>query len=553
MSRARRTPSLGALLLITAAACGGKGSDAREPQGAGSGGQPPGVSNAGSAGAASSGPPSSGGATSSGGTTVGGQAGASGQAGAPGGTSGTGDPCAAIDFGVGFSLERGWYQGDQTLSLSACPAAQTGGQITYALGGALPSMPYTGPILIGDNGSIVTVRARLTLAGVPGRLQTHTFVFLPDVGGAVAVVNDNDLPVAPDEIERTVTFEFIPSPKTGLVPVSDEAGTATNMQGQSSGKSDKLYFRREYGKGRLRGDLFSDLYYGVKPTDRHDHLFLRSDHTDKSMLRNVMAHDALSAMGQLSPHGRFADFYDNGVARGTRYLVERPEGGFMESYTSIDKGRWIAVNGLDAIGTTLDPSIQFASWDEASRMINVTSLVDFLLVQWHAGVSDYEPLRRNWRGTGPTTVPSGPEPEHRWHFFNWDIDRGYMRDNRIVGSPMNIWQRVERFPEAHAIFQERVQCAFSNGGPLTTQSMLTRLRARFDQLMKTSLLLEVWEETDADRLAPGTKPTGIEDFSAFPPKFVTEMETWLVARERIMREEILSDWMLQGRAPAKCF
>lgn len=539
---------LGAGLLVVAVACIGESSirDPLQSADAGGGiGSQPSVT----AGTTSGGAPGSGGAQAS----SGGQAEPQVPTGTGGtaGSAGTKGPCSEGGFGVVFSLERGWYRGDQTLTLSPCLGQV--GTILYAVGGTLPSQPYSGPIVVKDNGKVVTVRARLVVSGVEGRLQTHTFVFMPDVGGALAVSNDNGFPVAPGEVERTVTFEFIPSPQTGLVAVSEEAGTATNQQGQSSGKSDKFYFRSEYGKGRLHGDLFGDLYYGPRPTNRHDHLYLRSDHTDKSMLRNITAHDALSAMGQLSPHGRLVDFYDDGVHRGTRYLHERPEGGFMESYTGIDKARWIAVNGFDALGTTLDPGIQFSSWGEADRMINVASLVDFLLVQWHAGVKDYEPLLRNWRGTGPATAPAGPEPEHRWHFFNWDIDRGYMRDHRTFGSPMNIWERVERFPEARAIFQERVQCAFFNGGPLTAQSMMTRIRARFDQLMKTTLTTEIWDEGNDDRVQPGAKAQGLEDISAVPPLFVKEMETWLAARERFMLNDVLKGWMLEGPRPAQCF
>lgn len=446
---------------------------------------------------------------------------------------------------ITFSLERGWYSGDQTLTLSS---PLPGAPISYAIGGGLPSLPYEGPITVTDNGQVVTVRARATLDGVPQPMLTKTFVFRPDVGGAVVVMNDSDLPVAPGETERPVTFEFIPSPKTGLLPVADEAGTATNMAGQSSGRSDKVYFRSEYGNGRLHGDVFGDLYYGVKPTDRHDHLYLRSDHTDRSMLRNIMAHDALLAMGQLSPHGRLVDFYDNGALRGTRYLHERPEGGFMESYLGIPKKAWIAVSGLDAIGTSLDTTVEYGTWAEVDQAINVQSLVDFLMVQWHAGVKDYEPLTRNWRATGPVGLGGDAQTDYRWHFFNWDIDRGYMRANRTFGSPMNIWERIKKFPEAIAIFQERIQCAFFNGGPLTVESMMTRLRARLAQLMTTSLMTEVWD----DATAIAAKPIGLEDISTVPPLFVSEMEIWLVEREKFLFETAFTAEMKQARAPEHC-
>lgn len=421
-----------------------------------------------------------------------------------------------------FSLERSWYTGNQTITL--IPSVP-GASISYALGGALPNKPYQGPIAVGDNGKAVTLRARATIAGIPGKLQTHSYVFMPDRGGAVVVVNDSDLPVAPGETERPITFEFIPSPKTGLVPVADEAGTAPNMGGQSAGKSDKVYFRDEYGRGTLHGDVFGDLYYGAKPTLRHDHLFLRSDHTDETFLRNVMAHDALLAVGQFSPHGRFVDFFDNGVHKGTRYLVERPEGGFMESYTGVDKKQWLAVSGLDGFGTSLDGL--FPTWADAERTLNVHSLVDFLLVQWQAGVRDFRPEEKNWRATGPIGLGSGPDTTLRWHFFNWDIDRGYMRDFHTFGSPLNVWEKINGFVEAQLIFQDRLYCAYFDGGPLMIPAMMARFQARLAQLQTTTLLT-----------ADG------RDISAASLRLASEIEAWLATRERLLFDQVFpKDWV----------
>lgn len=490
---------------------------------------------AGAAGWSAGGDSNAGGSASTGGkASAGGRTGGTGGTGTAAGRAGAGRAGAGgarpvkveAPPDVQFSLKRGWYMGNQTLTLSS---PVPGAVISYAVGGKLPSTAYKDAIQVADNGKVVTVRARMTANGVTGRLHTHSFVFMPDMGGAVVVMNDNGLPVAAGEVERTVTFEFIPSPRTGLLGVADEAGTAPNTSGQSAGTSDKVYFRDEYGKGTLHGDLFSDLYYGVHPTERHDHLFLRSDHTDRSLLRNIMAHDSLLSLGQLSPHGRFVDFYDNGVHKGARYLLERPEGGFMESYTAIDKKLWIAVSGLDSEGTSLLTAFQ--SWGEVKQTINVHSLVDFLIVQWHAGVRDFLPHLKNWRATGPTGLGGGADSAHRWHFFNWDIDRGYMRDYRTFGSPKDIWERIQQFPEARLIFQDRVQCAFFNGGPMTTPSMMRRVSARLAQVRTTTL----------------TTARG-DDLSLDVTLFADTIEAWLLAREALMLQTVLTDFLPSGHA-----
>ena len=98
----------------------------------------------------------------------------------------------------------------------------------------------------------------------------------------------------------------------------------------------RLYFRTEYGPGRLEADLFSEAATGRQPTgvpplDRHDSLDLRGGAHDSvfylgtrgQYLRNLWMDETELAMGHLAPHGRFAHLYLDGVYDGLFHVRER--------------------------------------------------------------------------------------------------------------------------------------------------------------------------------------------------------------------------------------
>jgi|GEM_PF-1693093 len=427
--------------------------------------------------------------------------------------AGTPTPQVANDpvLAVQFSVERGWYGSGQTVTLTP---TVPGAQIFYNTNGSgAVTTQYTGPISVSANNDIRVIQAQASFNGQAGALTTHTYVFKPDTGAPVIATWPNGLAVDPTEDELTRSFEFIPPPSTGLAPAWANAGVKASAGGVAAGESDKFFFRGFYGNGTLSGDLFGDNYYGVEPTTSIDQLFLRNNQGDSTHLRQIFAHDALLETGQLSPHGRFVQYYKSGVDEGVRHMQERPEGGFMESYTGIAKSQWLAwstnevtpgsgeLNGLgnETMGAP------FSSWADATSSIDPDSLIDYLLVQWQAKVSDYRNLK-NFRTAGPVIAGNGspatetlPEFQneannYRYHFFNWDLDLGYNNNQYDRGGPTGwgwagytspdyLAHELDGFIEFRLLASDRITCAHFDGGPLTQQAFSTRLDARLAELI----------------------------------------------------------------------
>lgn len=396
-----------------------------------------------------------------------------------------------LDLAVLFSVQRGWYDNTQIVTLTA---TKPGATIRYNTNGSgSTTQTYSGPITISDNNDLRVLQASASLGGETSPVATHTYVFRPDNGVPVVAVWNNPVPADPDEVESTITFEFIAPPSTGLAPVFGYAGMKASEGGVDAGDSDKVFFRGTYGFGTLNGDLFGDNHYGIEPTREHDQLFLRDEHLDGTHLRQIMAHDSLLDLGQLSPHGRFVMYQRDGQNLGVRHLQERPEGGFMESYTGIKKDQWEAWsrndNGLGA-GSMGAP---FNSWSQVTPIINPESLIDSLLVQWQANVSDYRGPK-NFRTAGPTSPALGDGGEYRFHYFNWDMDLGYANNLYRRGSP-TVWgwagfvspdyigHELDHLPEFRLLASDRITCAHYNGGPLTTTALMERSRARNAELV----------------------------------------------------------------------
>ena len=398
-----------------------------------------------------------------------------------------------------FSVQRGWYASTQIVTLS--PSVSSAAIFYNTSGNGAATIEYTGPITVAANNDLQVIQAQASLNGQASTLSTHTYVFKPDTGAPVVATWPNGLAVAPDEDELTRSFEFIPPPSTGLVPSWANAGVKASAGGIDAGESDKLFFRSAYGNSTLTGDLFGDNYYGVQPTTDIDQLFLRNNQGDDTHLRQIFAHDALLETGQLSPHGRFVQYYKSGTDEGARHMQERPEGDFMESYTGIDKDLWRAwstnevtpasgtSNGLG--GETMDAP--FGSWADATKSVDPESLIDYLLVQWQAKVSDYRNIK-NFRTAGPTNFTNGNSADYRFNFFNWDMDLGYANDQYNRGnssgwgwagytSPDYIAHDLVQFIEFRLLASDRIVCAHYDGGPLTQAAFAPRLQARQQELI----------------------------------------------------------------------
>jgi len=414
---------------------------------------------------------------------------------------------------VVFSAPRGWYGADQSVTLSS---SVPGATIRYNTdGSANLSKVYSGPITVRADGDIDVIQAAVEIGGGRSRIQTHTYVSGVDRGIPVVATWSNGFEVADGESEATRSFEFIPPPSTGLEAVGANAGIRASAGGGGGlGQSDKVFFRGEYGAGTLDADLFRDRYYGLAPRPKIDQLFLRAEHQDRTHLKQIVAHDALLALGQLSPHGRFVNYHSNGTNRGVRHLQERPEGGFMEAYTGIDKQAWFGANR----NGELEVDRPFASWAELERQIDVEQVIDFLLVEWQANQLDGFGIK-NFRAVGPADSALANGGDFRWNFFNWDLDLSYFIKTGWPSSvpafysPGGIATELSSFAKFRLLMSDRVACAHFGDGALTKTKML----ARADQRV-------------AELAAAGKDDSGLRD--SFED-FVPARNAWLLGQYRL--------------------
>lgn len=385
---------------------------------------------------------------------------------------------------LSFSHERGFYTGDFTVYITPTIPTAT---VMYATDAGALDTPYTGPIAIAGNGQLQVIRAEAQLGNQTSGIVNHTYVFLADLGMPIVATWPNEL-LATDGDDWTSTFEFITPPSVALPSVVANAGFGFNRSGLSEFNSEKVYFRSEYGTGTLKADLFGDFFFGIQPATEHDQLYLRNSeaHLDSTLLRQLVAHDSLLALGQLAPHGRIVLLYEDGNHSGWRHLQERPEGGFMESYTGIDKQEWLAIDTVEFL-----PEIQgwnsIRNFDDFAYTVNVPSFIDFLLNQLPTETKDFR-FRANWRATGPADLSRADGQMFRWHFFNWDMDNAYETDKqralrdevRLIGGFLPNFDRNLQF---RFLFSDRAQCAYFDQGALAPQPMSERIWARTNQLL----------------------------------------------------------------------
>lgn len=432
---------------------------------------------------------------------------------------------------VVFDVTRGFYSGNQTVTLTATDPAAT---IEYALDNGALAETYTGPITVVDNDDIAVIRARAVKGDQASVITSHTYVFLADTGAAVAAIWANGLARADTDTE-TGHLEIVMPPSVGLPSVAEHAGFAVSSGGVSA-ESTKVYFRGAYGAGTFRADLFGDFYYGAEPTKQFDQLVFRNQHQDATLMRHAVAMDTLSEMGSLSPNGRFVRFYHGGEYMHARFLQERPEGGFMETYHGGTKQDYIAGNGKDDdIVFGIIPERNTVPYEPYAESIVLPQFYDVSINTWFINNSD---VAYNWRWA----QYQGPAPsiDGRMFFFNWDADVGYGDGSR---SPMEGWgsqafgsvgfrwrapstriRQYSLYRKTPAVYGmgDRFQChLMTPGGALDPEVVLDRIDARYEQLLNAG-------GPERSRL----RPNQLEDWKTLMDTWVPGRAEWLIDATR---------------------
>ena len=428
---------------------------------------------------------------------------------------------------VHFSLPRGFYERKaMTLTLSTDTPGAT---IRYTLDGDTPACcgdgtyetvgkVYTGPISITKTS---IVRAIAHKAGqLPSTVRTHTYLYgmpssrrnLP----ALSLVTDDrhlwgskGIQKQPNATYHGIAWERPVSAE--LIRPDDNGGFAVDcgirIQGGGyvrprynpngglpfSKYSFRLYFRGDYGTGRLEYPLFGDI-----PVQSFDRLVLRAgmnDHTNP-FIKDEWARRLCSNVGQVSPRGTFVNLFINGQYKGYYNPTERIDTKFLadwyqtdESYDLIAQFNEVRAGTVTAWRNLLNYVNRHDMQDPehfqfVEQQLDMAAMADYLLPLIYAANDDWP--HNNWR-------VASHKPDGLFRFINWDAEWTFSKStshntikNQLSStSPhwgnadiANLFNRLKVSSEYQMIFADRVHKHFYNGGGLTD----AEIRRVFDEL-----------------------------------------------------------------------
>ena len=387
-----------------------------------------------------------------------------------------------------------------------------GAQIYYTYDGTPPTpddFPYEGVVEVDET---LAVRARAFGEGLlPSRVTTRTYVLVEELA-AQSVLNQTivgrqrelveqglreALPIVSLAVDPTVMFgdgglEAVPE-QTREVPVSVEFFSAADageefqvdaglaIHGGNARahpkKPFRLFFRREYGAGRLRFPLFEG-----SPVASFDQLILRAGGHDgwsispgfgstfwdlpfhASYMRDQFLRKTELEMGLLSPRGRYVQLIINGFYWGVYDLHERPNATYFRDHLGGKKSdwdvvhhsdtleeEWAVIDGSDATWKMLHESLKEGiggsrKYGELQEWLDLDGLIDAHVLRMWSGDFDWAgPVywgehevtlfrNKNWYAARR----GGMEPGF-FRFFSWDaeISMGLHLMSEVFAQPVN--------------------------------------------------------------------------------------------------------------------
>ncbi len=268
----------------------------------------------------------------------------------------------------------------------------------------------------------------------------------------------------------------------------------------SSKFSYRLYFRGDYGSGRLN--------YPLLPTavvNSFDQIVLRAGHNDETnpYITDELMRQLFADQGQVSVHGTFVNFWLNGVLKLYYNPTERVEEGFLQSWhgggknwdiitvgSAVQGGDDVAWNSLRSYVSGQNAQLP-SVYQEIERRMDVTNFVDYLIVNTYGATWDWP--HNNWRAARERSATG------RFRFYVWDAegafgftrstptfdsfstsDSGLLPPSGTAEIP-RLYQGLRVSPEFRLLWADRVQKHFFNNGALTDTNITKRfleLRAK---------------------------------------------------------------------------
>ncbi|HEV8291386.1 MAG TPA: CotH kinase family protein, partial [Tepidisphaeraceae bacterium] len=450
---------------------------------------------------------------------------------------------------VHFSTPRGYFAQPLNLALSS---PTPGSFIRYTTDGSEPTeitgQPYLSPLRLTNTTLLRAAAFRTNL--LPSVVRTHSYFFnlssslrsLPIMSlvtaqnnltgpngiiGISNVVQQGDGTYVPATTngyhnpskhglawERPTSIEFMrPQDNSGFqidcgmrVQGSDYQRPRTTP---SSKFSFRLYFRGDYGPGRLDYPLFP-----LTPAHDFDQIVLRAGFNEQSnpFIRDELTRRLSHDMGEVAAHGNMVILFINGqLAPVSPYYnpCERVHEEFLQSYLG-GGDEWDVVSPsfaqsagppgvVDGDRADFQSLVNYvrtqstttpAVYQTISRRLDLKNFVDYCLLNAYLAMGDWP--QNNWRAGKDRSNPNAP-----WRFICWDGEWAagiYSRTASIdifaqngpgpdLGGLSSIsdseiaqmYQRLVLNPEFRLLWADRIQKHFFNGGALTGDNFSNRV------------------------------------------------------------------------------
>lgn len=457
----------------------------------------------------------------------------------PGGPNGTSTIVGVVER-VHANVERGHFNAPFTLMLST---PTSGATLRYTTDGSEPTVSspvFPASLTVSD--TTLLRAAGFKANHLPSRTLTHSYLFnMPESIRSLPVLSivtdsnhlwgptgimgiqggyhdggNNGLWISTDPSdyhnpeehglawEKPTSAEWInPEDHSGFqvdCGIRIQGSDYNRDRARIGGKySFRLYFRGDYGPGRLQYPLFP-----LTGVDRFDTLVLRAGFNEQEnpFIRDEIHRRLSHDMGQIASHGNMAvvfingDYWDNvdepwkspvynpceridkefmqeHLGGGENWDVVKPpwqgdavDGDFVEFNSLLNY-----INGNNAANSSV--------YTEIGTRMDLTNYADYLMLNTFAAMGDWP--GNNWRA-GREQGPNGI-----WRWVMWDSEWGmgiydrWVDINSFTGLDAEIGQIYDRLTaseEFQMLWADRVQKHFYNGGVLTPEHITNR----FEQL-----------------------------------------------------------------------
>lgn len=189
-------------------------------------------------------------------------------------------------------------------------------------------------------------------------------------------------------------------------------------------KSYRVYFRDEYGSGKLRYPLIADA--GVPGLDR---FVLRANNDDglrnhdrATYVRDELLRELHEDMGALVAHGDWYNLFVNMDYRGVYNVAERIDGDFFESHLPQQRASWDVIHDGEVVEGDRETWEDLAatlrdretSYETLASVVDIESYTRYMILNIWAQNHDWP--HKNFFAARPRAAGS------RWIFLGWDAE-----------------------------------------------------------------------------------------------------------------------------------